>query len=1176
MKFAHLHTHTIFSIKDATAKSKDYVRLIHEYNSKSEHEIIALAASEHGNLFSMCKHYEACVTPLPNDPDKKTIKPLIANEIYHVDDLSKVSEYSYKDRFHMPLIAKDDIGLRNLIKITTHSGINKYKSKSKDFQITTLEYVKEHGKGVIGLSGCMAGKIGQYIINGEYEKAKEMAIEMNNALDSFYLEIQPHDTLPEQMLINSALLTMNKETGIPLVITTDSHYPRKEDKKYHDLMKEIDHMSPFTVEAHLWSVDELIDWCSTYGIPLEAIENTAKIAEQCTADIKPKDPRGLMPDYPCPEGYNEDSYMMKLAKEGLKERIINNKHIRKNIKAYFDRLHYEFDIITQMGFSGYFLILWDWFKWCKDNDIILGPGRGSAAGSLVAYCLDITKIDPIKNDLVFQRFLNPERIEFPDVDTDISKVDRPRAIEYLRDKYGSDYVCQIVTFGQYKLKNTIKAVLSAERGFTAEYQNSITKSIPDLIGGETVTFELLEYIVLSERGEDVEENPAYQEAYVEASAREINTATNCYNILQEVFKENPEVKDAITHLRGAISSTGLHAGGVVVSSKKIGEHIPLMKGSDTAVLYVCQADMSGVTFFNGLKIDALGLKCLSYIHLCMKLAGIPKSWLDNEDTEDENVYRFLREGNTANIFQMHKPMPTSMIRDFNVQTLEGITAVNAGNRPGPLAKGEDGKSMVEKFAEVVKGGKIPSYDPRIDHILAPTNGMLWYQEQLMEIGMLVAGYSLGNADLRIRKTLGKKLVKKIPEIRNEFIYGKKSLYNDDGLVIGTSEEDSPYCIGAIRNGFSVEVASKLFSDMEDFAKYCFNKSHSAAYGFLAYRTAWLSYYYPVEWAVACMTIDSMDGNAKEKINTTLNACKKRQIKVLAPDINKSNEGFSVEILDEEKVIRYGLLGVSNVGSKVIQSLRKMIEIDGEFNSFENFLDRVFKNNDVLREIVGLNDKGKFANPFSKRNVEPLIKVGAFDSLEENRFKLLNQYAGFRKDKGCEQLDETEYKLKHKLEYELEILGSYVSQHPLSDEKVFPYVDLDLVPDDKKVKVAGIFKNIDRCKSKNNKVYYKLTIELKDGKLVKVTVFDRLYQKSPESIAGLQGKKAKEGKEIIIVEGKWSSKWGITASKINRIINKAEIKPDEQGIPEPSEDIPALGVKENPIKDLMLEVVCERL
>lgn len=718
MRFAPLHNHTVFSIKDAIAHPGDYVKFIHEYNnSQSNHEIVALAITEHSNVFSMVNSHEACTTPLKNDPNKKTVKPIYGNEIYHVEDLKNIDMTDAKERYHLVLLAKNDKGLENLFEITTHAGLNKCKpgKSRKDFQITDEIFFRKHGEGIIALSACMGGKIGRLIVEGKYEEAKSWALEMDSVFDEFYLEIQPHDTLPEQMLINDALLKINRETGLPLVITSDSHYVKKEDKKYHDLMKQIDFLSPFTVDAHMWTPDELIKWCNTYGVPLEAIENTAKIADKCTADITPKDSKGLMPNFPCPSGYNEDSYLIKLVIEGFKKRFTDNKNIT-NISEYIVRLNYEIDVITQMGFSGYFLILWDWFLYCKKNKIPLGPGRGSAGGSLVAYCLDITKVDPIKNGLIFERFLNVERIEEPDVDSDVSKLHRTQAIEYLKTKYGAAFVCQIITFGQYKLKNTIKAVLSAERGFTADYQNSITKIIPDTLGDDTVSYKLLE---------DIVNDPDKYLATDKITDREFAVAVNVYNTLQEVFKENPEVKDAITKLSGAISSTGIHAGGVVISSKPIGKHIPLMKGSDTAVLPVCQTNMDGIHFFRGLKIDVLGLKTLSQIRLCMDLAGIPEEWLDDESTDDAKVYEFLRNGNTTNVFQMHKFTPTSMIKDFEVEDLEGLTAVNAGNRPGPLAKGEDGKSMVDGYKEAIKTGIIEKIDSRIDYILEPTMGKIW-------------------------------------------------------------------------------------------------------------------------------------------------------------------------------------------------------------------------------------------------------------------------------------------------------------------------------------------------------------------------------------------------------------------------------------------------------------------
>lgn len=574
----------------------------------------------------------------------------------------------------------------------------------------------------------------------------------------------------------------------------------------------------------------------------------------------------------------------------------------------------------------------------------------------------------------------------------------------------------------------------------------------------------------------------------------------------------------------------------------------------------------------------------------MDISDILEEWLEDEDTTEQEVYDFLRAGNTVNVFQMVKHMPTSMIRDFFVNSLAGLNAVNAGNRPGPIAKGDDGKSMVDRYIEVVaNGGKIPSIHPLIDPILEETNGQLWYQEQLQKIGQVMAGYSLGNADLRIRKTVAKKIKKVIPEIRNEFVYGKKSLYNEDGEVIGVSTEDSPYCIGAVRNGFDETLALKMFKDMEAFAAYCFNKSHSAAYGFVAYRTAWLSYHYPVEWSIACMTLDTIDGK-NENVIATLNSCKKRSIKVLPPDINESDSSFSVaKLADGTKAIRYGLLGVKGVGNGVLSLTKKLIEADGKFTSFSNFLERTVNNklNMTLKEICmqdpemhtdGIGKKGeatvKINNPFAKRNIIPLILAGAFDSIEENRHKLLNEYIDFRgaKTEEGEKRPEEEYLLKDKLSYEMDLLGYYVSQHPL-DGPAFPYVDLDQVRDNQNVKVAGLLKDCKTAKTKKGDKFYKLKIELKDGRETAINVFKNAYEKNPNSVKGLSTK-CKTGKEIIIVEGRVSIQWNnINASSILRVYSKGEELEDTE-IPEVEDGINVLSlpVKGSPMDQDLLQPV----
>ena len=356
-------------------------------------------------MYSNILYHEACVNPLKSDEEKRTLKPVYGNEIYHTEDLEVSTITSSRDLNHLILLAKNDIGLRNLFKITTHSGLNKMRPSSrsrKDFQVTDEKFIEKHGEGIICLSACLGGKLSKLIMDNKYEEAKNWAIKMSKIFDEFYLEIQPHDTIPEQLIVNDAIMRISKETNIPVVLTTDTHYILKEDKKYHNLMLQMDNAKPYESESHFWTPEELIDFCNKYNIPLEVIENTEKIFNACNADVTPKDPKGLMPNFPCPDGYNEDAYLIKLATEGLKKRFEINKDI-KNIREYIVRLNYELDIITQMGFSGYFLILYDWFKWCKENKIPLGPGRGSAAGSLVAYCLDITKIDPIKNGLIFER-----------------------------------------------------------------------------------------------------------------------------------------------------------------------------------------------------------------------------------------------------------------------------------------------------------------------------------------------------------------------------------------------------------------------------------------------------------------------------------------------------------------------------------------------------------------------------------------------------------------------------------------------------------------------------------------------------------------------------------------------------------------------------------------------------
>lgn len=443
-----------------------------------------MAVTDHGNMFGMVKNFNACTTP--ND-DKATIKPIFGCEVYHCEDRATAGD----ERYHLVLLAKNDEGLKNLYQIVSDGGLHLFKGRSKNFPRTEEAAFVKHGKGIVALSACIGGIIPHLILEGKYDEAKQKALYYKSIFDDFYLEVQPHE-IPEQLIVNSDMLRLSQETGIELVITCDSHYVEKDDKKYHDILKIMAHQKPFTVDAHFKTPEEIEEYCIKYGIPLDAMDNTVKIADMCNVDPRPKDDRGLLPPFPCPKGHTEESYLRELSTDYLMT-FVKKKKIRR-IKKYSRQLRYELNVICTAGYAGYFLILWDWFLWCRKNGILMGKGRGSAAGSLVSYVLSITTLDPIKNGFMFERFLTPERLEFPDIDSDIAKDKRAEGIGYLLNKYGSDYVSQIITFSEYKLKNTIKAVMSAYN-YSYEEANEATKSLPDTIDGETVTYKFIQKVV---------------------------------------------------------------------------------------------------------------------------------------------------------------------------------------------------------------------------------------------------------------------------------------------------------------------------------------------------------------------------------------------------------------------------------------------------------------------------------------------------------------------------------------------------------------------------------------------------------------------------------------------------------------------------------------------------------
>lgn len=731
--------------------------------------------------------------------------------------------------------------------------------------------------------------------------------------------------------------------------------------------------------------------------------------------------------------------------------------------------------------------------------------------------------------------------------TDISKKDRAKGIKYLLQKYGKDNVCQIVTFGKYNLKNTIKAAMSALIPDSYEEANSITKKIPGLLEGETVSYELLMKMY---------NNP---EKY-DLSSKTLNEIKVAVETLENLFNEYPEIYDCVSHLSGAVASVGLHAGGVIIASKPLYCNVPIMEGSDTAVLPVVQLEMSDIDYVKLLKIDVLGLNNLSQISDCMKLVGLDYKWYYDEDFSDPKVYEMLRRGETTDIFQMASPNATKMIKDMHADCFADLIATNAGNRPGPLAKNPDtGKSMVDLYEERKASGNVPSLDKRIDWILESTYGCIFYQEQCMQLGQVMAGYTLGNADKRIRKPLAKKVKKMIPEIENEFIYGKDSVKDDNDNVIDISDKPSKYCSGSLNNGFDEELSKNVFKTIKAFASYAFNKSHSGSYAMVGYKTAWLSYYYPVEWAISCMS----NYDKQEKITATLNLCKKRNIPILPPSVNNSDEEFTIEIVNNKKAIRYGLLAIKDVGKEPINYIKSLRNDLGDFTSFDDFYSKVHEQNNIALYSNKKNKNGAKQCPINKKCEAALIKAGAFDSFEENRYILLNHYmVDIKKDKDYTILDPKEYTRKIKLNYEKELMGSYVSEHPLEP---FPYIDLSTVSDNSKVEIVGLVKKTSIKNTKNGKKYATCFLESKDGTEFRAMLFGAMYENNKDKL---------KKDNILVINGVYNAQYNnIKCDKIRKIVKKSQvIKLDgsDDAIEDNSIDIPEQKI-EMPIVDVFSDI-----
>ena len=1043
MSFAHLHVHTEYSLLDGSNKIKECIARVKELGMDS------VAITDHGVMFGVIDFYRAAKA--------EGIKPILGCEVYVAPGsrFDKEAAGSGDDRYyHLVLLAENDTGYHNLMKIVSKGFTEGYYYKPR----VDMEVLREFHEGLIALSACLAGEVQRNILRNMYEEGKEAALRYQEIFGegNFFLELQDHG-MQEQKLVDQSLLRMSRETGIELVATNDVHYTYAEDEKPHDMLlciqtgKKLSDENRMRYEGGQYFIKSEDEMRKLFPYALEALENTQKIADRCNVEIE----FGVtkLPKYDVPEGYTSWEYLNHLCYEGLKMRY------PKADETLTQRLEYELSVIKSMGYVDYFLIVWDFIRYAKDHGIMVGPGRGSAAGSIVAYCLEITSIDPIRYQLLFERFLNPERVSMPDIDVDFCFERRQEVINYVVEKYGTDRVVQIVTFGTMAAKGVIRDV-GRVMDLPYAFVDGIAKMIPRGQNNQPVSLERA-----------LEMNPDFRKLYQED-------------------EQVHELIDMSKRLEGLPRHTSMHAAGVLISQASIDEYVPLSLGSDGSV--VTQFTMTTLEELGLLKMDFLGLRTLTVIQDAARLAGESTgSVIDMEqiDYNDKKVLDSIGTGRTDGIFQLESGGMKGFMKELKPQNLEDVIAGISLYRPGPM----------EFIPQYIKGKNHPgtiTYDcPQLEPILAPTYGCIVYQEQVMQIVRDLAGYTLGRSDL-LRRAMSKKKGDVMQKERQSFVYGNA----DEGVP------------GCIANGIPETTANKIYDEMIDFAKYAFNKSHAAAYAVVAYQTAWLKHYYPVEFMAALMTsVIDVPSKVAEYIYT----CRQMGINILSPDINKGVGNFSVDGGN----IRYGLTAIKSIGRPVNAAIVEEREARGEFKNLKDFIERL---------------SGKDIN---KRTIENFIKSGAFDSLggtrkqfmviyvqimdqvnREKKYSMTGQMSLFdmvADDQKAEfdvpLPDVGEYEKETKFAFEKEVLGVYLSGHPMEEyeekwRKNITRTTLDFqldedtgrtkVHDGARETVGGMITAKTIKYTKQNKVMAFVTLEDLAGS-VEVVVFPRDYEKNQQ-------------------------------------------------------------------------------
>ena len=1043
MSFCHLHTHTEYSLLDGSNKIKEYVKRVKELGMNSA------AITDHGNMYGVVEFYK---TAKAND-----INPIIGCEVYVAPNSRFDRETSHGDDryYHLILLAENNTGYANLMKIVSIGFTEGYYYRPRvDFE--TLERYHE---GLICLSACLAGEIPRYIVRGFYDEAKEIARKYQDCFgkDNFFLELQDHG-IDDQKLVNQQLLRMSKELEIGLVCTNDVHYTYESDAEAHDVLlciqtgKKVSDEDRMRYDGGQFFVKSEEQMRALFPYATEAIENTQKIADRCNVTLEFGNYK--IPKYEVPEGYDSaEAFLTELCEKGFREKYIGcGEYSADELKKIHADMDYELGIIKTMGFIEYILIVWDYINWCRTHDCWVGPGRGSAAGSRVCYCTGITDIDPVKYNLLFERFLNPERVSMPDIDVDFEYAERYRAIEYVQEKYGHDSVTQIVTFGTMAARGVIKSVGKA-LDFPYAETDRLAKMVPQELN---ITID-----------KALQMNPEFKGIY-ESDARV------------------HEMIDMAKRLEGLPNHTSVHAAGVVIYPGVASDYVPLGRandGSPTAEYNMVQLEELGL-----LKMDFLGLRTLTVLKDAVKNVKASQGIdidIDHIDLNDKKVLDFIGTGRTEGVFQLESAGMQNFMKELKPQNFEDIVAGISLYRPGPM-------DFIPNYIRGKNNADTVTYvTPELQPILEPTYGCIVYQEQVMQIVQQLAGYTMGQAD-NIRRAMSKKKQYVIDAERQSFVYGD----SERGIR------------GCVANGIDEKAANSIYDSMVDFAKYAFNKSHAAAYAVISVQTAWLKFYYPVEFMAALMT-SVIDNSAKAA--EYLLHCKELGISVLPPDINVGQGEFTAE----GNAVRYGLYAIKSLGRPVIDSIIEERKKGGSYRTLQDFIERT-----VQRDI-------------NKRAIENLIKAGACDGLDGNRHQMSIVYTSMvddvvrRKKTGLEgqmslfdfvgEEDKKDYEVHYPnveefpkevlLGFEKEVLGVYISGHPLEKyekmwQKNISATTMDFAYqeelhgsrlfDGAEEIIGGMVEGITIKHTKNNKTMVFLTIEDLLG-TVEVVVFPRQYE-----------------------------------------------------------------------------------